>query len=724
MDQDQLSDNDALTVSSVDQFLVPGSAVDSASDDGFGPAVPYGDLDLRKSRKAAAVYEAGLITSKSVAPTRKRGDPLHLEFCDRGSTAGYPNALASSWDRVSKKPHLQQLWESSPFLSTVLGAGSGWLTSFADRKFVQFGPVPPVPEKSQDVEEETEEVRRRRLALSDSLVFARAVRKFSSLSWPESNEIDRTKAFGRWRYIIDKAPAQFEIGRTILGDLATGADSVSEEVMLADFFTGKATRTLLTRAGPLILFLHWCKVSAVDPFPITEQKAYTYICHLRNVNSAATKAASFKSSLAFAMGVLGLSGVEEVLKSSRLSGAVMGQQLLKPILKQRRAFLVVEVLWFEHLCAGAPDVRDRVLAGFVLFMVFGRPRNGDCSLVSEILWDFVGDSDGFVEVSTTHAKTSRTVAQRTRFLPLTAPRLGLGKTPWADSWRKAREDAGLLDTNLGSGFALMPAPLLTGGWSDRPLSAGEVRKWSIELLRLRDPLTPTEVLGTRSGKVTGLSWMSKVGASDSIRRFLGYHIVPGDKSMATYSRDAAAEPLRQFNKMLLMIRLKQFDPDVSRSGYLAESVRTLGFENWSGERMPTFYTEADWESGRVPAQVRKTVDPDIPFEVVAPETPVHLVVPLDSDSEGTSSSDESEDADVSLAQTDIVEQEATAGVSSSSTVAEVLFFHDTLTTVHVQSPLNPEKLRCGRTLRMGYTKVQSLGFHWPRCKDCFNKCRP
>ena len=55
--------------------------------------------------------------------------------------------------------------------------------------------------------------------------------------------------------------------------------------------------------------------------------------------------------------------------------------------------------------------------------------------------------------------------------------------------------------------------------------------------------------------------------------------------------------------------------------------------------------------------------------------------------------------------------------------AEVLFFHDTLTTVHVQSVSDPLKLRCGRTLRRGFTKMQAVVFHWPKCKDCFLKCK-
>ena len=300
----------------------------------------------------------------------------------------------------------------------------------------------------------------------------------------------------------------------------------------------------------------------------------------------------------------------------------------------------------------------------------------------------------------------------------------LNESPWADNWRSARLEAGLFDHNEdGSGFALMPAPLLTGGWSSRPLTAGEVRKWCIELLLLRDPLTPTELLGTRSGKVTGLSWMSKVGASDSVRRFLGYHIAPGDKSMATYSRDAAAEPLRQFCKMLLMIRLKQFDPDVSRSGYLAESVQTLGFENWSLNRMPSFYTERDWYNAAPLRSAGSGVQVDRETEAPAVVTPIPVIVPLESDSEGSSSSDESAGADVALAQSD-AEHNPPSSEAGSSAGVDVLFFHDTLTTVHVQSLLDPDKLRCGRTLRRGYTKAQSLGVHWPRCKDCFQKCRP
>ena len=45
-------------------------------------------------------------------------------------------------------------------------------------------------------------------------------------------------------------------------------------------------------------------------------------------------------------------------------------------------------------------------------------------------------------------------------------------------------------------------------------------------------------------KVTTLSWCAKRGIPAGVRRLLGYHVKPKDKSPATYARDAMAEPLR------------------------------------------------------------------------------------------------------------------------------------------------------------------------------------
>ena len=90
---------------------------------------------------------------------------------------------------------------------------------------------------------------------------------------------------------------------------------------------------------------------------------------------------------------------------------------------------------------------------------------------------------------------------------------------------------------------------------------------------------------------------------------------------------------------------------------------------------------------------------------------------MDSDSEGSSSSDESVDTDVSLSKQ----------ISLSRVFLLVILAPPRELRCYSFMILSQRftvfaKLRSGRTLRMGYTRVQSLGFHWPVCRDCFNKC--
>jgi len=426
------------------------------------------------------------------------------------------------------------------------------------------------------------------------------------------------------------------------------------------------------------------------------------------------------------MGMLGLDGVEEVLSSSRISGAVFHQLLTKPPLKQRRPLLADEVYRLEMICREGLDIRDQVFAGFMLFLVFGRARNSDTAAVQQIVWDFVGAEDGFVQVDTRNTKTSRTISKRTRFLPLISLRLGLSDEPWADSWRSARAGAGLEDSrNDGSEFPLMPAPLLSGGWSDRPLNASEVRKWAMELLLSGDPGTELEFLGSHSGKATTLSWMSKVGASPDVRRHLGYHVQPGDISMLTYSRDAAAEPLRQLAKMIALIRTGHFDPDKSRSGYMSSDLRAYGFDNWVNKNRDDFHEDdcvVQFAEGESEVGIRSNsegVEFDLPRKLASPSSSDHV----NSDTSGSSSSDDEDKvADVIVDSLPVV-REPVEGLEQKELQAGNLFFHTTFCTVHCIAPSDPSRFKCGRVLRSAYSKVESITFEWPKCMDCFRTNR-
>ena len=69
-----------------------------------------------------------------------------------------------------------------------------------------------------------------------------------------------------------------------------------------------------------------------------------------------------------------------------------------------------------------------------------------------------------------------------------------------------------------------------------------------------------------SMKATALSFLAKYGASEADRLVLGHH-ADTSGSLAVYSRDLQAKPLRALEQCLDAIRRKVFLPDVSRSGY-------------------------------------------------------------------------------------------------------------------------------------------------------------
>ena len=702
----------------------PGNIVDVSGDDS--------DEDQPLSERLESSERFLPITSSFVPDVRTPKKPRLVEPAVPHKvydSKAYLDTLAASWDLVRKVPIVPFLWQTNSFLQGVLGSSS---SSSLPSGFVQFQGLPPLVQK-QDAD--IAECPRKTLALSDNLIFTRAVTKMRSVEWPITEEANRAKAISRWKVIVDMAPIEFKIGRIILGDLATGSDPKSQSRVLEDVFAHKATKTLLARSGAFFKYIDYCNSNCFNPFPITESVIYQYMCQLRSDKAAATKAASFKSSLAFAMGMLGLAGVDHVLESARISGAVFDQLLTKRALKQRRPLLAEEVYRLEMICRSSVDIRDQVFAGFVLFLVFARVRNSDTYCVKRIFWDFVDSYEGYVQVDTTNTKTSRTISKRNRFLPCIAPRLGLSDEPWTDQWLAARAGAGLPDVSSDSkDFPLMPAPLLTGGWSKRPLNASEVRKWLGELLRIGDSEANLLDLGSHSGKATALSWMAKIGASPVVRRHLGYHVEPGEITMLTYSRDAAAEPLRQLVKMIHLIRIGHFNPDRSRSGYMSADLRKYGFDMWVEREFAGDEDEILISAGaglgeqpvRLPRHSDRSVKTNLPapsFEIPADLESNHdsSVAPVEEDTD-SSSSDESNGVDEIADNLPIV-RGPVLGVEQIELDQGSLYFHKTFCTVHAVSTVDPTRFRCGRELRAAFRKVEAITFDWPKCLDCFRELR-
>jgi len=279
-------------------------------------------------------------------------------------------------------------------------------------------------------------------------------------------------------------------------------------------------------------------------------------------------------------------------------------------------------------------------------------------------------------------KTANTSEKKTRLLPVVAPVVPLGEVNWAEAWRDARDEA-----KFDESFPLMPAPLFSGGWSKRPLTSAEIGRWLCSLLTSENCMDEGANIGSHSCKASILSFLAKFGVEATVRGFLGYHVVPGDKSMLAYSRDAAAGPLRVQAEMLGHIVEGLFDPNATRSGTI-----------------------------KACAQLPQVAP------VVALTAPAGEQETSDSDSE-SSSSDESGTEEVS-------EIERT-GISLAPQVLQLVeaecsdmrvYKHKYFGTSHLCSK-DSERLLCGRLLNGNYCLEARLSLDWSRCSQCFEGVR-
>lgn len=149
--------------------------------------------------------------------------------------------------------------------------------------------------------------------------------------------------------------------------------------------------------------------------------------------------------------------------------------------------------------------------------VYGRLRYGDSQGIEQ---EPIIDGE-FLEAGTSMHKTDSMVGRARRLLPVAAPAVGL----------------------TASGI------------------------WLCEILQKYDlykgDLTN---VGARSMKATALSWLAKAAVPEKMRRMLGYHVKPKDKSLMIYSRDALAGPLGALCETVAQVASGKFRPDESRSG--------------------------------------------------------------------------------------------------------------------------------------------------------------
>ena len=332
----------------------------------------------------------------------------------------------------------------------------------------------------------------------------------------------------------------------------------------------KSGATLLVRAYAMMAYVRWAApLGTALPFPITEGRAYDYLKFLRSVEAAPTRAGSFLAAIPVANFILGIEDAGDVC-AARVTGAAEGEWMKKRVRRPRDDFTASMLAAFEHLTEIHEEPRVRVFAGFVTAMTHWRCRFSDAMSVDKepfIDTDHQGN-DVFVEgkVLSDYTKNGQVVKRARREIHLVGLATGVRGNAWARAWLEAREEQGL---DAGRDGCLMPTPC-AGTFSKRPMTTEEGTLWMRELL-IGTGFSKEAIdnIGTHTCKHTLLGWASKFVVPKDIRRDLGSHVNPGDKSIAAYSRDAMAGPMMWVERMVDSVSKGAFMPDATRSGRFA-----------------------------------------------------------------------------------------------------------------------------------------------------------
>jgi hypothetical protein len=275
---------------------------------------------------------------------------------------------------------------------------------------------------------------------------------------------------------------------------------------------------------------------------------------------------SYLEALAFCLYIFSMEELQPVVTSKRLHGCSI---TAVPTTVVQASSLTVEELAKLHAVLWTQCDWNSVFAGAVLFVVYARARWADATHSSQLHLD--RDNTGmtrYLEAAASVHKTMHANLYRHHMLPLVEPAVDVVEEPWVDRWFTVRTSLGIKPPPL---HALMPAPASDGRATKRPLSATEAGAWLRKLLHGTKEQLKERIISGHSMKATTLSYAAKFGLSAETRLQLAYH-VGGFVLLHAYSRDAAAQPLLELERVRRAVGEGSLRPDSTRSGrFLAES---------------------------------------------------------------------------------------------------------------------------------------------------------
>ena len=320
--------------------------------------------------------------------------------------------------------------------------------------------------------------------------------------------------------------------------------------------------------------------------------------------------------------------------------------------------------------------------------------------------DGAGELFGFVEGRTRRHKGATTVVRKRRQMPIVSPLLGVSGIDWTAAWMESMAAVGF-DMHARPLGALCRPPLPNGQLARGSCSSEDIGAFLTRVLELPDQ----DAITSHSMNATTLAWAAKFGIDESARLLLGHHSV-GGRSLATYSRDMLGRPLMIYSGMLASIRSGQFQPDTTRSGWLAPDARVIATQAGCPATPMAPTTRAP---GTPMVGASATTPAVVTAEAV--EGPVDDTDPVGGDDKSTCSSRTSSS---SSEDTSELEEEIAPRMmpQPEREVPGPLFQHTKSRVLHRPGKAD-HLLLCGRR-NSGYRWLpDGASMQWARCHFCF-----
>ena len=393
---------------------------------------------------------------------------------------------------------------------------------------------------------------------------------------------------------------------SVVGRTVKDLDSQDRLDVIIDSLGGRAVSTLRKRYHQASHYILWCQDNGLKGFPLRFEYVSEYTACLP-ASKGAVRVTNALEIFRFLHFVLGVDVIPPCLDHPVLRGRARREALHRPPKKQARPFLASEVLALEEFVADySQSAIDRYGAGCLLFAIYSVARLGDLKAVEAFELDYLEGPDafGFLETTSFSHKTRMTSNAQGFQLKLVSPIRGIGPGTWGTHFVQAAKDVRRPLTGIQHGEPLVPALDVNGEFQSRPMKSSHLVRWVRGILR-------SDTFTGHSAKATVLSWLAKWGGPPDDRTTLGHHVSKDRKSMATYSRDFQAGPLRVLDRMLGDIRSKCFLPDCTRSGRFTGLGLTTEdpSEDPSKEAEPEIPSEAEWYR-RAAAESCESEEPD------------------------------------------------------------------------------------------------------------------